>query len=263
MASTWRGIVVSPDPGLTGQVRDARAREGARVESTTNAEEALGMVVAEGAHLVIAEGELAGNSGYQLCADLKSLQEMPRVLLVFVGSDPRAPRRAAECGADAVLRRPFTAAQLIEKVRSIVEPEFFTAFNASRQGPSALSIVEPASGIFGAASEWAESVVSQVVELHAGSTQELPAMAIQTFDENHPVSVPVDPDNTAHFDADSSFSARDIEEIVDERLAEFAAPGGPLSAAIQATVHGAVADALRSVLPSIASEAARLAREGD
>ncbi len=261
MSSNWRGIIVSPDPGLAGQVRAALVREGARIESTSNGEEALGMVVGEGAHLVIAEGELPGNSGYQLCADLKSLQEMPRVLLIFVGSDPRGPRRASESGADAVLRRPFTAAQLIDKVRAITEPDFFRA--VANQPPSAMSIVEPASGIFGSAAAWADSIVSQVIDPRAGSTQELPAMAIQTFDENHPVSVAVDPDNTAHVSADEGLSELDVQRIVDTRLAAFAATGGPLSEAIQASVHGAVADALKSVLPAIALEAARLARDGD
>ncbi len=261
MSSNWRGIVVSPDPGLTGQVRDALVRAGARIESTSSGEKALGMVVGEGAHLVIAEGELPGNSGYQLCADLKSLQEMPRVLLIFMGSDPRAPRRASESGADAVLRRPFTAAQLLDKIRDIVEDDFFKA--VTNQSPSAMSIVEPASGIFGEASAWAESIVSQVIELRSGSTQELPAMAIQTFDENNPVAVPVDPDNTAHISTGEGLSNADVQRIVDERLAAFAAADGPLNEAIQASVHGAVADALKSVLPAIALEAARIARDGD
>jgi CheY-like chemotaxis protein len=277
MEKNNRGLIVSPDPGFVNQARGALRREGALIEHVSTAEEALGSVVAEGATVVVAEVDLPGASGYRLCMDLKELPDPPVVVLVHLGSDSRAGQRASEAGADETLRRPFAASHLVARVRALVGEDFFEA-SAEEKDPdadrSAMSLVEPASGLFGyagrdpEASAWADSVVSQaVLPVDAGSTQELPAMALELFDEEHPVSVPVNASTTAHFhaveDEGRGLAEHDVRRLVQAGLRDFAAPGGPLANAIQATVQSAIADALKSVLPAVAAEAARRARDDE
>ncbi len=277
MAKSNRGLVVSPDPGFVNQARGALRREGARIDTVSTAEEALGVVVAQGARIVVAEADLPGASGYQLCMDLKALDDPPLVVLVHLGSDTRAARRSQEAGADETLRRPFAASHLVARVRALVDDAFFRASGEIEREPeadrSAMSLVEPASGLFGyagsdpEASAWAEDVVSGVlVDIESGSTQELPAIALELFDEDHPVSVPVDANTTAHFRPVTSDSAPqlrevDVQRLVQVELQEFASPGGALATAIQASVQSAVADAMRSVLPAVAAEVARRVQE--
>lgn len=279
MPKSNRGLIVSPDPGFVNQAQGALRREGARVETVSSAEEALGLVVAQGAGLVVVEADLPGASGYQLCMDLKELDDPPLVVLVHLGSDSRAARRARESGADETLRRPFAASHLVARVRTLVAASFFRGSAGPEGGGgsdrSAMSLVDPLSGIFQPpggdpeASAWADSVVSgAMVVIESGNTQELPAIAMEAFDEDNPVSVPVDANTTAHFrpvagpDADPVTDER-VKGLVQDGLREFAQPGGALAQAIQASVQVAVAEALKSVLPAVAAEAARRARESE
>ncbi len=277
MSKSNRGLIVSPDPGFVNQARGALRAEGARIEAVSSAEEALGIVVAKGAGLVVAEAELPGASGYQLCIDLKELADSPLVVLVHLGSDTRAARRAREAGADETLRRPFAASHLVARVRSLVDATFFRATGEVPLPPSAdrsaMSLVEPASGLFRAqntdpdVSAWVDSIVSEaIVPLEVGNTQELPAVAVEPFDEDNPVSVPVDAHTTAHFrpvsvEPGPALTDGDVRRLVAEGLQEFAEPGGALTLAIQASVQAAVADALRGVLPAVVTEAARQVRD--
>lgn len=277
MPKSNRGLVVSPDPGFVNQAQGALRREGARIETVSSAEEALGVVVAQGAGLVVVEADLPGASGYQLCMDLKELDDPPLVVLVHLGSDTRAPRRARECGADETLRRPFAASHLVARVRPLVDDAFFrgAAELDKIADRSAMSLVDPLSGIFrpaggdADASAWDDSLASgAMVVIESGNTQELPAVAMEAFDEDHPVSVPVDANTTAHFRAvtersESAMTDADVKRVVQDELGEFAAPGGALSQAIQASVQVAIAEALKSVLPAVAAEAARRARDSE
>jgi len=276
MSKNNRGLVVSPDPGFVNQARGALYREGARVDHVPSAEEALGLVAAEGARVVVVEADLPGASGYQLCADLKGLDDPPLVVLVHLGSDSRAARRAREAGADETVRRPFAASHLVARVRALVDDGFWTARTEGskppRQDRSAISLVDPASGLFGyaggdpEAGAWADSVVSDAgVGGESGGTEELPALALEPFDEDHPATVPVDANTAAHFrpvgGQPEPLTAGAVRDLVQEGLRDFAAPGGALSMAIQTTVQNAVAEALKSVLPAVAEEAARRARK--
>lgn len=278
MAKNNRGLVVSPDPGFVNQAMGALRREGARVTSVSSAEEALGIVVAQGARVVVAEAELPGASGYQLCRDLKELEDAPLVVLVHLGSDTRAGRRASDAGADETLRRPFAASHLVARVRALTDPSFFLATGEherpAMEDRSAMSLVDPATGLFRQAdgdpeaSAWADSVVSEVVVVvEGGNTQELPAVAMEPFDENNPVSVPVDANTTAHFRPVTGeapgVTESDVRRMVAQGLEEFASPGGALSQAVTHSVQSAVAEALKSVLPAVAAEAARQARKSE
>jgi CheY-like chemotaxis protein len=242
MAPLKRTLVVSPDPGLANQARGALEQRGGRVHTARSGEEALGWLASESAALVIAEVGLAGMSGYELCRRLKERDPSPRVVLVRPANDDRAPGLGRDCGADALLARPFPGHYLASQVESLMGAAFFIADEApadirvSRprlaavdrdRTRAAVSIVEPRTGVFGEApsdpkgsgtqhslvdeSDWGDSAASAQVrpldtgELESvkagggGQTEELPAVAVEVFDEEHPVSVPVSPVTTAHF----------------------------------------------------------------
>lgn len=133
-----------------------------------------------------------------------------------------------------------------------------------------------------------EAVGSPTTPEGAFSTQELPAQNLEAFDEANPVSVPVSATTTAHFRplsdpgveaperpstiaaASAGFlppvevdSGEGVTEAVREELSKLTAPEGELSMLIQQAVASAVTEAIKQVLPAVAAEAARIARDGD
>ena len=114
-------------------------------------------------------------------------------------------------------------------------------------------------------------------EQEPDATGELPELAIESFDEGHPVSIPVDPSATAHFrpvsvESIAASSARpepvgsgsaSVDASVQQAIERAVGPGGPLAQSLEKAVAEAVASALKQVLPAVAAEAARLVREDD
>ena len=232
-----RTLVVSPDPGLVNQVRGAIQVLGGRVSTAPTGELALVQAAQGRIELVIAATELPGMDGFDLCRRLKTLDAPPRTVLVHSAGDRRIALLAGEAGADATLRRPFQGFQLARRLEELMGGHFFAdrASSPPRQSPAdtgmspaAASLVDPMTGVFygaqgddvdvqiSADESWAEAVVSAAIEpldeeslpgkddpddarLGPDDTQDLPELAVQTFDEDNPVSVPVDAGTTAHF----------------------------------------------------------------
>lgn len=232
-----RTLVVSPDPGLVNQVRGAIQVLGGRVATSPTGELALVQAARGSIELVIAATELPGMDGFDLCRRLKTLDSPPRTVLVHSSADQRVARLAGEVGADATLRRPFQGFQLARRLEELMGSRFFaersfpstsTPLDEPDLHPAAASLVDPMTGVFyggqddevdvqiSADESWAEAVVSAAVrplsdedlpsrdaevrdEPGPDETQDLPELAVQTFDEDHPVSVPVDAGTTAHF----------------------------------------------------------------
>ena len=93
------------------------------------------------------------------------------------------------------------------------------------------------------------------------STQDLPALNIEEFDENNPVSVPVRPDVTAHGIAPvratvlgpetGTFGTLTPAAAIDERIDQMLGPQGKLTQAINDAVGDALAKALAEQLPGV------------
>jgi CheY-like chemotaxis protein len=177
--------------------------------------------------------------GFELCRRLKTLNMPPRTVLVHSSGDRRVAVLAGEVGADATLRRPFQGFQLARRLEELMGSGFFadkTMPSATKgpedtgMSPAAASLVDPMTGVFygaqgddvdvqiSADESWAEAVVSAAIQplddedlpgrdeeedddevLGPDQTQDLPELAVQTFDEDNPVSVPVGACTTAHF----------------------------------------------------------------
>lgn len=287
-------MVVSPDPGLVNQVRGAIQVLGGKVATSPTGELALVQAAQGSIELVIAATELPGMDGYDLCRRLKSLDSPPRTVLVHSSGDRRVGRLAGEVGADATLRRPFQGFQLARRLEELMGDRFFVERAGLTSGstpaepefhPAAASLVDPMTGVFyggqgddvdvqiSADESWAEAVVSAAIHplededlpsVDGGEapgpdeTQDLPELAVQTFDEEHPVSVPVDAGTTAHFrpikalgdnqdsdasehdDSDSDAHAAALDDGSDAGQSE-SSEGGPASSRPEQTPEPAAA----------------------
>ncbi|MCP4870938.1 MAG: response regulator [Proteobacteria bacterium] len=318
MGTRERTLIVSHDPGLTGQIRGAIQVLGGSVLSTGDATRARADIKEFGLDLVIAATALPGTDGYELCRQIKEERPDTKVMLVYGHGDSVAARRCTEAGADATITRPVRGAVLSARLEALVGKSFFLGVDGTDDSwnypRAAASIIDPMTGVFPASEaevliddggSWAESVVSAAIkplddeELGPDATQDLPEMALEEFDPEHPVSVPVDSGTTAHFkpikdpeagndedeasasssqigrpsdasmnaflpaqdelDSADDLKAVPVEEIVRAEIERLTKPGGALAQTIESSIASAVANAMQAVLPALAKEAARMA----
>lgn len=97
--------------------------EGYDVVAVENGNEAMAHLNAHQTDLLLADTEMPGASGYELCGFIRSQPALEHVKVVLL--QPPLERfdeqRAAEVGSDGVLHKPLDAAALIETVASLIE----------------------------------------------------------------------------------------------------------------------------------------------
>jgi DNA-binding response OmpR family regulator len=99
-----------------------RALETAGIEVTSVADRAAAveMLGAHGAYnLAILDVDLPDANGVELCHELSAQYDMPIIMLTAV-SDERDAVHALDSGADDYVRKPFSARELIARVRSVL-----------------------------------------------------------------------------------------------------------------------------------------------
>lgn len=206
-------LIVSPDPGLVRQTRGALEARGAEVTSVSTPQAARGAARDKPPQLVIAEVDLPGGSGYELCRHLKGQPNPPKVMLLYTAGEGSADRNAAECGADASVRRPFLTSQFLDQLVPMVGPEFFGGHfltgggndNIRSEDRNSSSLIDPGVGLFSdevsvlGSGDYDALRTGDIQSVPGGpQTQELPLLNIETFDEKNPLLVPVSASVTAH-----------------------------------------------------------------
>jgi two-component system alkaline phosphatase synthesis response regulator PhoP len=115
-------LLVDDEPSLVKIVSKRLEAEGFEVCTAIDGEEALREVVAQNPHLIILDVMLPKLNGYEVCKKLKSdthYQKIP-ILLFTARVQDRDEKIGFESGADAYLRKPFRAPELLEKIRVLL-----------------------------------------------------------------------------------------------------------------------------------------------
>jgi len=83
-------------------------------------DEAMQKAKAQKPAIVLADSQMPGKTGYELCADLKAaMSDVPVVILVGNGA-PYDAAKGTQVGADANLPKPWDTQTMLEKVTEIV-----------------------------------------------------------------------------------------------------------------------------------------------
>ena len=118
-------LLVDDEPSLVKIVSKRLEAEGFDVRVAMDGEEALRQVAVEHPELIILDVMLPKLSGYEVCRQLKwdaRYQRIP-VLLFTAKVQERDEKVGFEAGADAYVRKPFRASELIEKIRFLLKPD--------------------------------------------------------------------------------------------------------------------------------------------
>ncbi len=116
-------LLVDDEPSLLKLVRKRLETENFLVEVAMDGEEALEQVRRRAPDLIILDVMLPKLSGYEVCRQLKNNPDYEKipVLLFTALAQEKDERLGLESGADAYIRKPFRAHELIEKIRSLIQ----------------------------------------------------------------------------------------------------------------------------------------------
>ena len=120
---TRTALVVEDDPEVRKLVRKSLERMGFTVAEARTGKEAMEQLGRSHPDLVCLDLMLPEQSGYEICEYIRhsvALRAVP-VLVISARALPEDRAHAEEVGADAYLIKPFTFAELTEKVTTLVK----------------------------------------------------------------------------------------------------------------------------------------------
>lgn len=122
MAEKQRILLVDDEPSIVKMVGRRLEVEGFRVTVAADGQEALARAQAEQPDLIILDLMLPRLNGYEVCTMLKQdvrYQKIPIILFTAKTQD-KDEKLGMECGADAYVRKPFRAPELVETIRKFL-----------------------------------------------------------------------------------------------------------------------------------------------
>ncbi len=122
VAQTIRILIVDDEPDLVELVTYNFTREGFKVSSTPNGEEALEKIKNESFDLIILDLMLPGLQGNEICHMIRNnpkTEAIPIIMLTAKG-DVVDKIRGLETGADDYITKPFSPKELIARVNSVL-----------------------------------------------------------------------------------------------------------------------------------------------
>ena len=122
MAERPRILLVDDEPSIVKMVGKRLEIEGFDVLVAVDGQEALTKAQAEHPDLIILDLMLPKLNGYEICTMLKQdtrYQRIPIVLFTAKAQE-KDEKLGMECGANAYVRKPFRAQELLEKIRGLL-----------------------------------------------------------------------------------------------------------------------------------------------
>ena len=123
MAEKPRILLVDDEPSIVKMVGKRLEVEGFDVLVAMDGQEGLAKAQAEHPDLIILDLMLPKMNGYEVCTMLKQdtrYQRIP-IILFTAKAQEKDEKLGMECGADAFVRKPFRAQELLEHIRRLVE----------------------------------------------------------------------------------------------------------------------------------------------
>ncbi len=122
MAENPRILLVDDEPAIVKVVSKRLEAEGFAVLTAMDGQEALATAHREPLDLLILDLMLPKLSGFEVCAMLKQddrYRTMP-IILLTARTQEKDEKLGYHCGADAYIRKPFEAAELVGTIRRLL-----------------------------------------------------------------------------------------------------------------------------------------------
>ena len=119
MQQRERVLVVDDEERIVGIVRAYLEKEGYRVLTARDGQEALAVFQRERPNLVILDLMLPKVSGWDVCRELRRSSDVP-VLMLTARDDDTDKVVGLELGADDYITKPFNPKELVARVRAVL-----------------------------------------------------------------------------------------------------------------------------------------------
>jgi two-component system response regulator RegX3 len=114
-----RVLLVDDEPDILAPLRYALERDGFAVETALDGQRGLELARGERFDVVVLDVMMPGASGLDVCRDLRAVSDVPIIMLT--ARDDEVDRvLGLELGADDYVTKPFSTAELISRIRSIL-----------------------------------------------------------------------------------------------------------------------------------------------
>jgi two-component system, OmpR family, response regulator RegX3 len=133
-------LLVEDEAAITVPLTEALAREGFRTETAGTLADGLEIARSQRPDLVLLDVMLPDGSGFDLLRELRADQRMPVIMLTARGDE--ADRvLGLELGADDYVVKPFSARELVARIRAVLRRTSAAATPAA-SGPQQIGDVE-------------------------------------------------------------------------------------------------------------------------
>jgi two-component system KDP operon response regulator KdpE len=117
MTSSAAILVVDDEPQIRRVLRTTLVASGYAVREARTGEEALEKLRAETPSLLIVDINLPGMSGFEVCREIREASDAP-IIMLSVRNSERDKVRALDAGADDYVVKPFSAQELLARIRA-------------------------------------------------------------------------------------------------------------------------------------------------
>lgn len=110
-------LVVDDEPQIRRVLRTALVAGGYTVNEARSGEEALEKLREERPDLAIVDINLPGMSGFEVCREIRETSDVP-IIMLSVRNSEKDKVKALDAGADDYVVKPFSAQELLARIRA-------------------------------------------------------------------------------------------------------------------------------------------------
>ncbi len=112
-------LIVEDDLTIQKQLKTLLSGSGYQVEAVADFSKVIEQLKAFGPHLVLLDIKLPGNSGFEICSQIRSFSDIP-IVFVTSSSTDMDELNSIMLGGDAFITKPYNTAILLAKIASLL-----------------------------------------------------------------------------------------------------------------------------------------------
>ena len=115
-------LIVEDEVAIVAMLRYNLEREGFKVFTTGEGDEAVSLVKAHKPDVIVLDWMLPGMSGIDICASLRKQEETKAVPIIMLSArgEESDRIRGLDAGADDYMVKPFSPAELVSRIRAVL-----------------------------------------------------------------------------------------------------------------------------------------------
>jgi len=117
-------LAVDDEPNILMSIEFILEMEGYEVRTARDGDEALEVAELERPDLILLDINMPRKDGYEVCRILRQRPEMAgtKVIMLTAKGQTLEKKKGLEVGADEYVTKPFSAEDLLVKIRKMIEP---------------------------------------------------------------------------------------------------------------------------------------------